>query len=75
MNYSIALKFSEEDNGWVAHMPELNVFAFGDTQLEAIEEIDIAKRLALEIYEADGVAFPEPHLFTLEEDSSDETPS
>ena len=60
-NYSTIVQWSDEDEGYIATVPELpGVSAFGETQEEAVRELEIAKRLMLKVYEEDGCQLPEP---------------
>jgi predicted RNase H-like HicB family nuclease len=46
---SIEIFYSEEDNGYIAVVPELlGCSAFGETEEEALEEVKIAMELWLE---------------------------
>lgn len=58
--YSMRVFWSEGDGGIVALCPELDVSAFGDTYEEAVSELQVAIRLALEVYAADGEKPPAP---------------
>ncbi|NNC91078.1 MAG: type II toxin-antitoxin system HicB family antitoxin, partial [Acidimicrobiia bacterium] len=43
-DYSINVFFSEEDNGWIAVIPDLpGCSAYGDTPEQALAEVGIAK--------------------------------
>lgn len=59
--YSIHVFTDEQDGGIVAVCPEFpGVSAFADTHEEAIEELRIALRLAIETYQEEGWPLPEP---------------
>lgn len=53
--------FSPEDKCWVALAPEImGCAAHGDTDAEALKELDVAIRLHLEVRRAAGLAVPKP---------------
>jgi predicted RNase H-like HicB family nuclease len=59
--FSCVLKYSNEDGGWIATIPEIpNLSAFGVTQEKAIQELKIARDLMLDMYMEDGCPIPEP---------------
>ena len=59
--YSVVCQWSDEDEGYIALVPELKgLSAFGETPAEAINELEIAKKLYLQVYEDDGCQLPEP---------------
>lgn len=59
--YAIEIFYSEEDEGYIAVVPELpGCSAFGDTEEDALKEIKIAIDLWLETAEKDGREIPEP---------------
>ena len=59
---SIEIFYSEEDNGYIAVVPELpGCSAFGETEEEALEEVKIAMELWLETAKKEGKAIPQPH--------------
>jgi len=61
-DHHINLFYSEEDEGWIADIPDLNCCsAFGDSPEEALREVLIAKKLWIESAHADGRPVPEPH--------------
>jgi len=61
-DHHINLFYSEEDEGWIADIPDLNCCsAFGDSPEEALREVLIAKKLWIESALADGRLVPEPH--------------
>ena len=60
-DYHINIFYSEEDEGYIADIPDLAMCsAFGDTPAEALSEVEAAKRLWLEAAKADGKPIPEP---------------
>ena len=60
--YVIELFYSEEDNGYIAIIPELpGCSAFGETDEKALEEIKIAMELWLETAKKEGRKIPRPH--------------
>ena len=60
-DYHINVFFSEEDEGWIADIPDLRMCsAFGKTPEEAMREILIAKEAWLEVAREDGKPIPEP---------------
>jgi len=61
-DYHINVFYSEEDEGWIADIPDLHsCSAFGDSPEEALREVLIAKKLWIESARADGRPVPEPH--------------
>lgn len=59
--YAIEIFYSEEDEGYIAIVPELpECSAFGETEEEALKEIKIAIDLWLETAKKDGRVIPEP---------------
>ncbi len=60
-DYHINIFYSEEDEGYVADIPDL-VFcsAFGKTPEEALHEAIIAKELWIESARSEGKPVPEP---------------
>jgi len=60
--YAIEIFYSEEDEGYIAVVPELpGCSAFGETEEEALEEVKIARELWLETAEKEGRNVPQPH--------------
>jgi antitoxin HicB len=58
-NYSARIIWSEEDEGYVASVPELDgVSAFGETLELAVEELGVAREVWLEALEREPVAPP-----------------
>jgi predicted RNase H-like HicB family nuclease len=61
--YSASVQWSDEDNGFIATIPELpGLSAFGNTRDEALEELMIAKGAFLKVYKEDGCQLPEPDI-------------
>jgi predicted RNase H-like HicB family nuclease len=59
--YSLQIKWSDEDNGYIATAPELpGLSAFGKTQEEAVSELKIAAEAYLETLKESGQALPVP---------------
>jgi predicted RNase H-like HicB family nuclease len=57
--HSVIVRWSEEDQAFIATVPELpGLSAFGDTQEEALRELDIAKGAFLEVMREDGEFAP-----------------
>ena len=60
--YAIEIFYSEDDEGYIAVVPELRgCSAFGDTEEEALEEVKIAMELWLETATETGKFIPQPH--------------
>ena len=60
-DYHINVFYSEEDEGYIADIPDLKFCsAFGSTPEEAVREVMIAKSAWLEAALADGKAIPQP---------------
>ena len=60
--YAIEIFYSEEDEGYIAVVPELpGCSAFGKTEEEALREIKIAIELWLETAKKEGREIPKPH--------------
>lgn len=61
MKYAIVVAYSDEDEGYIATVPELpGCSAFGDTEEEAIKEIKIATLLWLSAAKKAKRPIPEP---------------
>ncbi|HID51405.1 MAG TPA: type II toxin-antitoxin system HicB family antitoxin [Anaerolineae bacterium] len=61
VDYHINIFFSEEDNGYIADIPDLEACsAFGETPAEALTEVEIAKSAWLEAARAEGKPIPKP---------------
>lgn len=59
--YAIEIFYSEEDEGYIAIVPELpECSAFGETEEEALKEIKVAIDLWLETAKKDGREIPKP---------------
>jgi predicted RNase H-like HicB family nuclease len=59
--YEIILYWSNEDNCFIAEVPELpGCMAHGDTQEKALQEIKVAMGLWIETAQEDGAVIPEP---------------
>ncbi len=59
--YSFHLLWSDEDECYIATVPGFKyVSAHGETPDKALREIQIALRLVIESYEAEGWELPEP---------------
>jgi predicted RNase H-like HicB family nuclease len=60
-DYHINIFFSEEDEGYIADIPDLKACsAFGETPEEALKEILIAKKAWLESARKQGKPVPKP---------------
>ena len=60
-DYHINIFYSDEDESWVADIPDLRYCsAFGDTPEEALAEVEIAKAGWLETARKEGKPIPEP---------------
>ena len=60
-DYHINIFYSEEDQGYIADIPDLQACsAFGATPAEALAEVQIAKTAWLEAARAEGKPIPEP---------------
>lgn len=60
-DYHINIFYSEEDEGYIADIPDLKYCsAFGDTPVEALQEVLIAKSVWLEAARAEGKPIPLP---------------
>ena len=59
--YEIVLCWSEEDEGYIADIPDLRFCsAFGETPAEALVEVEKAKKVWLEVAKETGKPIPEP---------------
>jgi predicted RNase H-like HicB family nuclease len=59
--YTIEIFYSDEDDGYIAIVPELpGCSAFGETEEEALTEIKVAIDLWLEVAEKEGRQIPKP---------------
>jgi predicted RNase H-like HicB family nuclease len=60
INYHINLFYSEEDEAWIADIPDFKMCsAFGDTPEEALKEVLIARDAIIEVMLEDGLPLPE----------------
>ena len=59
-NYSYIVKYSPEDEAYLAKSIELGIMAHGDSQEDAIREIKEAVRVHLLMLLEDGDEIPEP---------------
>lgn len=60
-DYHINIFYSEEDEGYIADIPDLEACsAFGETAEEALREVEIAKAAWLEAAKAEGKPIPAP---------------
>ena len=60
-DYHINIFYSDEDEGYIADIPDLAVCsAFGTTPAEALAELEHAKSAWLEAAKAEGKPIPEP---------------
>lgn len=61
--YSTIVQWSDEDNAYIAFVPELpGLSAFGSTREEALGQLDIAQKDFLDVMKEDGEALPEPEV-------------
>ena len=59
--YAIEIFYSEEDEGYIAIVPELpGCSAFGETEEEALTEVKVAIDLWLEVAEEERREIPKP---------------
>ena len=59
--YAIEIFYSDEDEGFIAVVPELpGCSAFGETEEEALSEVKVAIGLWLETARQEGREIPEP---------------
>jgi predicted RNase H-like HicB family nuclease len=60
-DYHINIFYSEEDEGYIADIPDLEACsAFGSTPEEALREVNVAKQAWLEAARAEGKPIPSP---------------
>jgi predicted RNase H-like HicB family nuclease len=60
-DYHINIFYSEEDEGYIADIPDLQFCsAFGETPEEALKEVLVAKAAWLEAAQAEGKPVPPP---------------
>ena len=61
LKYAIEMFYSEEDEGYIAVVPELpGCSAFGETPEEALREIKVAIELWIETAKKEGREIPKP---------------
>jgi len=61
MRYPFEIFYSEEDDGYIAIVPDIpGCTAFGETEEEALREVKQAVQSCLEALEAEGRPIPEP---------------
>jgi predicted RNase H-like HicB family nuclease len=62
-DYSVMIRWSDEDEGYIATSPELSgLSAFGDTPEEALSELKIARNGYIEVFQEDGCDLPNPQV-------------
>jgi predicted RNase H-like HicB family nuclease len=60
-DYHINIFYSEEDQGYIADIPDLkSCSAFGETPEQALEEVLLAKKSWLESAKSTGKPIPDP---------------
>lgn len=60
-DYHINVFYSDEDEGYIADIPDLiHCSAFGTTPEEALQEVEVAKKLWIESARSNGIPIPEP---------------
>ncbi|GMV94470.1 MAG: hypothetical protein AMXMBFR82_42480 [Candidatus Hydrogenedentota bacterium] len=60
-DYHINIFYSDEDDGYIADIPDLEACsAFGPTPEKALEEVQMAKALWLQTARAEGKPVPPP---------------
>ncbi len=60
-NYPIVVFWSDEDESWIADVPDLqSLSAHGETAEEAVRELMIAREAWLEVVREYGHALPDP---------------
>jgi predicted RNase H-like HicB family nuclease len=61
-DYHINIFYSDEDEGYIADIPDLpKCSAFGDSPIDALQELEKAKTAWLETSKARGETIPLPH--------------
>ncbi len=61
-DYHINIFYSEDDEGYIADIPDLTYCsAFGETPIEALQELAIAKQAWLDAANAEGKPIPSPN--------------
>ena len=62
VNYDVFITWSEEDNAYIASVPEFaGCIADGQTREEALQNIEIVAQEWMETAEAHGRVIPKPH--------------
>jgi predicted RNase H-like HicB family nuclease len=60
-DYHINIFYSEEDDGYIADVPDLDACsAFGETPEVALEQMQLAKAAWLAVAQSEGKPIPEP---------------
>jgi predicted RNase H-like HicB family nuclease len=60
-DYHINIFYSDEDEGYIADIPDLSYCsAFGETPIEALQELSQAKQAWLDAAKAEGKPIPPP---------------
>jgi predicted RNase H-like HicB family nuclease len=60
-DHHINIFYSEDDEGYIADIPDLEYCsAFGETPLEALQELALAKQAWIESAQAEGKPIPLP---------------
>lgn len=60
-DYHINVFYSDEDEGYIADIPDLVACsAYGETAIEALREVELAKAAWLEAAKAEGKPIPAP---------------
>ena len=60
-DYHINIFYSEEDEGYIADIPDLpHCSAFGETPSDALSQALIAKKVWLEVAQEEGKVIPQP---------------
>ena len=60
-DYHVNVFFSDEDEGYIADIPDLVACAaFGETAIEALREVELAKAAWIEAARAEGKPIPAP---------------
>ena len=60
-DYHVNIFYSEDDEGYIADIPDLKYCsAFGETQIEALQELSLAKQAWIEAAKAEGKPVPSP---------------
>ena len=60
-DYHINIFYSDEDEGYIADIPDLEACsAFGNTPEDALREVEIAKQAWIEAAKAEGKPVPSP---------------